>query len=167
MPPVLDSLDRQLTRWLAKHGIAVLRISVAIVYLWFGILKFFPNLSPAQDLAARTIGALTFGYVPPNIAVLTLAVWETAIGVGLLVGHHLRLVLMLMLLQMTGTVAPMFLFPQETFSQAPIAPTLEGQYIIKNLVLVAAAFVIGATLRGGRLVAGAEPERRGHEASAP
>ena len=61
--------------------------------------------------------------------------------------------ILLLLLQMLGTVTPLFLFPSEAFVVVPIAPTLEGQYIIKNIVLVSAALVIGATVRGGRVVA--------------
>ena len=161
MIPVLDTIDRRLTRWLARNGITLLRISVAIIYLWFGVLKFFPGMSPAQDLAARTIGVLSFGLVSPTTAVLMLATLETAIGLGLLVGRGLRIVLLLMLAQMAGTISPMLLFPSETFTWAPFAPTLEGQYIIKNLVLIGAALVIGATVRGGHLVA--DPQ---HEAPA-
>ncbi|MBX7133571.1 MAG: DoxX family membrane protein [Fimbriimonadaceae bacterium] len=151
-----DSFDVRLTRWLAHHGISLLRVSVAVIYLWFGFLKFFPGMSPAQDLAARTIGALSLGMVTPTVAVFLLALLETAIGLGLLFGRRLRIVLLLMLLQMAGTITPMLLFPGETFTWAPFAPTLEGQYIIKNLVLVCAALVIGATVRGGHLVA--DPE---------
>jgi uncharacterized membrane protein YkgB len=157
MSPRLETFDRHLSRWLARYGITLLRISVATVYLWFGVLKFFPGLSPAQELAARTIGTLSFGLVTPAAAVFLLAVLETTIGLGLLVGRYLRVVLPLMLAQMAGTVAPLLLFPSETFTIPPVAPTLEGQYIIKNLVFVCAALVIGATVRGGGLVA--EPVR--------
>jgi uncharacterized membrane protein YkgB len=151
LPVAAAAFDRRLTRWTARHAVTALRISVGVVYLWFGALKFFPGLSPAQDLAARTIGTLSFGVVPPEAAVFLLALLETAIGVGLLAGRGLRLVLLLMLLQMGGTMTPLLLFPAETFTRFPVAPTLEGQYIIKNLVLVAAAIVVGATVRGGQL----------------
>jgi hypothetical protein len=66
--------------------------------------------------------------------------------------------LLLLFVQMLGTITPLFLFPSETFSQFPWAPTLEGQYIIKNVVIVAAAIVLGATVRGGELTA--EPPKR-------
>jgi uncharacterized membrane protein YphA (DoxX/SURF4 family) len=147
-----NQMDTIITEWMARHGVALLRISVGIVFLWFGILKFFPNLSPAEDLAARTISALTFGIVQPNVSVPVLALWETVIGLGLISGLFMRATLALLALQMLGTITPLFLFPQETFLVFPIAPTLEGQYIIKNLVLVSAAIVIGATVRGGNLV---------------
>lgn len=146
------AVDARLTRWMARYGLTLLRISIGIVFFWFGVLKFFPNLSPAQDLAARTIEQLTFGLVPPAVALFVLAVWECAIGIGLISGKFMRATLLLLVLQMLGTVTPLFLFPQETWTTFPIAPTLEGQYIIKNIVIVSAALVIGATVRGGAVV---------------
>ncbi|HEY3165164.1 MAG TPA: hypothetical protein VGJ71_12435, partial [Candidatus Limnocylindrales bacterium] len=126
-----------------------------IVFLWFGALKLFPGASPAEQLAGRTIETLTGGFVPASVALPVLAIWEVVIGVGLLVGRWMRLTLLLLVVQMAGTVTPLFLFPAETWVQAPLMPTLEGQYIIKNIVLVAAALVLGATVRGGELT----PER--------
>lgn len=148
-----ETFDARLTHWTAQHAIALLRVSVGIVYLWFGVLKFFPGMSPAQDLAARTIGALSFGIVGPAVAVPLLAILETTIGLGLVTGRYLRATLLLLLGQMAGTVTPLILFPRETFTSFPIAPTLEGQYIIKNIVLVSAALLIGSTVRGGLLIA--------------
>jgi uncharacterized membrane protein YkgB len=148
----LRPLDRRITEWMASHGLTLLRITLGIVFLWFGALKFFPGLSPAEELAGRTIEALTGGAVTPAVSLPVLAVWESAIGVGLLVGRWMRAVLLLLFVQMVGTATPLALFPNETWAQFPIAPTLEGQYIIKNIVLVSAAIVLGATVRGGRLV---------------
>lgn len=151
-----DRLDRRITFALAAAGIPLLRIALGFVFLWFGALKLVPDLSPAEDLAARTIGVLTFGVVPPSVALPVLAAWEVAIGVGLLAGRFLRVTLLLLVVQMAGTLTPLVLFPDETFTVFPIAPTLEGQYILKNVVLVAAAMVVGATVRGGQL----DPEPR-------
>lgn len=151
-----DRLDRRITFALAAAGIPLLRIALGIVFLWFGALKLVPDLSPAEDLAARTIGMLTFGVVPPSVALPVLAIWEVAIGAGLLAGRFLRVTLLLLVVQMAGTLTPLVLFPDETFTVFPIAPTLEGQYILKNVVLVAAAMVVGATVRGGQL----DPEPR-------
>jgi len=146
-----DLLDKILTVSMARYGITLLRLSVGIIFLWFGFLKFFPGLSPAEDLATRTMHVLSFGLVRPQNALIILAVWECAVGLGLILGIFLRATLLLLWLQMAGTVAPLFIFPQEVFSHLPYAPTLEGQYIIKNLVLVSAGIVVGATVRGGRL----------------
>jgi uncharacterized membrane protein YphA (DoxX/SURF4 family) len=146
-----DRVDRQITTTLAASAVPALRIALGVVFLWFGVLKFFPGLSPAQDLAARTIEQLTFGLVPPSMSLPILAAWESLIGLGLIAGRFLRATLLLLAVQMLGTMTPLLLFPAETFTRFPIAPTLEGQYIIKNIVLVAAAMVLGATVRGGQL----------------
>jgi uncharacterized membrane protein YphA (DoxX/SURF4 family) len=136
---------------MADHGLTLLRLALGVVFFWFGVLKFFPGASPAEALAGRTIEVLTFGAIPQDVALRILAVWEVAIGVGLFVGRWMRAVLLLLFVQMLGTITPLFLFPSETFTLFPIAPTLEGQYIIKNVVIVAAAIVLGATVRGGEL----------------
>ena len=153
LPEPIDRLDIRITRTLARIGVPVLRVALGIVFLWFGVLKFFPNLSPAELLAARTIERLTLGAVHPDVSLPVLAAWESLIGLGLILNRWMRGVLFLLAVQMAGTFTPLVLFPSETFTIFPIAPTLEGQYIIKNLVLIGAAMVIGATVRGGRLVA--------------
>jgi uncharacterized membrane protein YphA (DoxX/SURF4 family) len=146
-----DDVDASITAWMARHGVALLRVSLGVVFLWFGFLKFFPGLSPAQQLATRTVAQLTFGAVKPATALYVLAAWETLIGLGLITGIWMRVTLLLLFVQMLGTITPLVLYPFETFYRFPYAPTLEGQYIIKNIVLVSAAIVIGATVRGGRL----------------
>lgn len=148
-----ERIDMRITRWMARNGITILRVTLGIVFLWFGVLKFFPGLSPAQDLAARTISLLTFGIVTPAISVPVLALWECAIGIGLITGKFMRFTILLLMLQMLGTLTPLLLFPAETWQVFLISPTLEGQYIIKNIVLVSAALVIGATVRGGYVLA--------------
>jgi uncharacterized membrane protein YphA (DoxX/SURF4 family) len=149
---IFNRVDTRITAWMARNGLVFLRISVGIVFLWFGFIKFFPGLSPAQDLATRTIEILSLGLLPARTALLILAAWETIIGVGLLFGLFMRATLLLLFLQMLGTLTPVFLFPNEVFTQIPYAPTLEGQYIIKNMVLISAGLVLGATVRGGRIV---------------
>jgi uncharacterized membrane protein YkgB len=152
LPPRLEPIDLRLTSWMARHGVGLLRIALGVVFVWFGAIKFVPGWSPAADLAARTIERLSFGLVAPELGLPLLAAWETLIGVGLLSGRYLRLTLLLLFVQMPGTMMPLVLFPEETFLAFPVSPTLEGQYIIKNVVLVSAAIVIGATVRGGRLI---------------
>jgi uncharacterized membrane protein YkgB len=148
----MQAIDLSITEWMARFGPELLRISLGIVFLWFGVLKFFPNLSPAQELATRTIGVLTGGLIPHSVSLPILATWECLVGVGLLVGRGLRGILLLLYAQMLGTLTPIVLFPHEVFVRVPYAPTLEGQYIIKNLVLISAGIVVGATVRGGALV---------------
>ena len=151
LPAPLEPVDIRLTGWMARHGITLTRVALGVVFLWFGAIKFVPGWSPAADLAARTIERITFGVVPPEIGLPLLAAWESLIGIWLLLGRFLRLTLLLLFVQMPGTMLPLVLFPSETFTAFPHAPTMEGQYIIKNLVLVAAAIVVGATVRGGEL----------------
>lgn len=141
---------------MARNGLTLLRVSLGLVFFWFGVLKFFPGMSPADDLAARTIEVLSGGAVQANISLPVLAAWESVIGLGLLFGVFMRTVLLLLAVQMIGTLTPLVLFPDEVFNRIPYAPTLEGQYIIKNAVLISAAIVLGASVRGGGLVA--EPE---------
>ena len=147
----IQNIDHRLTRWMAQHGLTFLRISIGVIFFWFGFLKFWPDLSPADRLAADTIDTLFFGIVPETMARISLAVLETTIGIGLILGKALRLTLLLLVGQMFGTVTPLFLFPDVTWSGF-LVPTLEGQYILKNIVFVAAALTIGATVRGGGLV---------------
>jgi uncharacterized membrane protein YphA (DoxX/SURF4 family) len=147
-----NHMDFQISAWMARYGVLLLRISLGIIFLWFGALKFFPGLSPAQELATRTITMLSFGLIPAQTAIILLATWESLIGLGLLLGIYMRVTLLLLFVQMIGTITPLFLFSGEVFTQIPYAPTLEGQYIIKNLVLISAGLVIGATVRGGGLV---------------
>ncbi len=145
--------DTAITSWMARYGIVLLRISLGIVFLWFGTLKFFPGLSPAEGLAVRTIERITFGWMPAETALWVLAAWESLIGLGLIFGVFMRATLLLLFAQMIGTISPVFFFSGEVFKVVPYAPTLEGQYIIKNLVIISAAVVIGATVRGGGVVA--------------
>lgn len=142
-----EAMDARLKDWMTKNGIVLLRISLGVIFFWFGFLKFFPGLSPAQGLATKTIDVLSFGMVPPNVSIIILAAWESVIGIGLISGKFLRIILFLLFTQMLGTITPVFLFPAEVFTQIPYAPTLEGQYIIKNLVLISAGFVIGSTVK--------------------
>jgi len=141
--------DAWLVAWMARRNVLFQRISLGIVFLWFGALKFFPGLSPAEDLATRTLNVLTLGAVPPRVSLVILAAWECAIGLGLILGVAMRATLALLFLQMLGTLMPIALFPHELFSRPFSVPTLEGQYIIKNLVLISAGLSIGSTLQRG------------------
>ena len=142
-----DLIDQAITGWMARRGIVVLRISLGVIFFWFGLLKFFPGQSPAETLATDTVSVMTFGLVGPSISIVVLAAWETLIGAGLITGKALRVTLLLLFLQMPGTVTPLFIFPELTFRSVPFVLTLEGQYIVKNLVLVSAGLVIGAGVR--------------------
>ena len=148
----LNVLELRLITWWARRGITLLRLALGLIFFWFGVLKFFPGVSSAEDLATRTISVLSFGHLQPSVSLPLLATWECLIGLGLLSGRFLKVTLLLLFAQMAGTFLPLAFFPHETFTRFPTVPTLEGQYIIKNLVLVAAGLVIGATVRGGALI---------------
>mgnify|MGYP005849686361 CR=1 FL=1 len=140
-------LDKKLTNWMANYGLLILRIGLGIVFLWFGLLKFFKGMSPAEDLVRNTIY-----FVDPDFFLPVLAAWESLIGLGLITGKFLRVTLLLLFLQMPGTALPLILLPEKVWTVFPFGLTLEGQYIIKNLVLIGAGLVIGATVRGGGIL---------------
>lgn len=146
-----NTIDKKITGWMAKNGLFLLRISIGIVFFWFGILKFFEGLSPAESIAIKTIDKLTFDLLSQKVIIYGLALWEVLIGIGLIFNIFLRETLLLLFLQMLGTFTPLFLFPSEIFRVFPIALTLEGQYIVKNIVLISGGIVLGATVRGGKL----------------
>lgn len=141
LSPQLDALDGQIAGWMDRHGRYLLRVSLAIVFIWFGILKPL-GLSPAEELVKNTVY-----WLPGDLFVPILGWWEVAIGVGLLIRPLLRVALFLLFLQMPGTALPLVLLPHVCFTQFPYGLTLEGQYIIKNLTLISAAIVIGGTVR--------------------
>jgi len=137
--------DDLITEWMHKNGVKLLRISIGIVFIWFGALKYFDHLSPAQDLAVNTIQSLTSHLFPDQLDLYLLATLEVAIGIGLLFRLYLRFTLFLLFFQMLGTFTPLFLFPDLAFTAFPYGLTLEGQYILKNLIIISAGIVIGAT----------------------
>ena len=114
----------------------ILDISIGLVYLWFGGLKYFPELSPAEDLAKNTITSLTFGMIPDNISIILLAIWETLIGVLLLLNIYRRQVIIIALIHMVFTFTPLFLFSEQSFNNSYFYLTLLGQYIIKNIIII-------------------------------
>lgn len=150
---LIRTVERNSINWKARHGIMFLRISLGIVFIWFGALKFFPYLSSAESLAGKTILRLTFGFLEPAISMKILAVWECLIGLGLITKKFLSLTLLLLYFQMVGTLMPLILFPEMTFQGNLLVPTLLGQYIIKNIILISAGIVIGATAKGGVIIA--------------
>ena len=141
-----DRLDLTVTYWMARYGITLLRVSVGIIYLWFGALKLVPGLSPAEGLIRASITFLPMGLFIPFLAGL-----EMVIGLGFITGKFMRVTILIMLGQMLGAASPIILSPDWVFTTFPFALTLEGQYIVKNLVLVSASLVVGATVRGGGL----------------
>jgi uncharacterized membrane protein YkgB len=144
----VENIDRSLTRLLARYSLTILRITVGVVFVWFGALKFFPGLSPAEHLIRESITFLSMDWFLPFLAAL-----EVTIGVCyILGGKFLRIAVILMLGQMAGAMSPMVLRPDLIWVKFPFIWTLEGQYVFKDIVLIAVALTIGATVRGGGLI---------------
>ena len=148
LPTLIARSTERLTGWLADHSIAILRVSLGMVFLMFGVLKFVPGASPAEELAVRTVQTLSFGVLSAQAALLVTAVVETFIAVTLITGRLLRTGLTVMAGAMVGIMSPLVIFATDLF---PGAPTLEAQYVLKDIVLVASGLVIAATAMGARL----------------
>ena len=127
---------------MSRHGVPLLRVAVGVVFIWFGALKLFPGASPATGLIVAT-----FPFLPERVFLPFLGCWEVVIGCGFLTGRFLRVTVALMYLQMLGAMSPLVLNSAAVFAHPPFVLTLEGQYIVKNVVLLAAAIVIGARVR--------------------
>ncbi|QSG12840.1 putative membrane protein [Halapricum desulfuricans] len=136
-----DELDRTIARAMERWSIPMLRVSVAVVFIWFGALKVL-DVSPAAELVASTVYV-----VPPEVFVPVLGVWEMLIGLFLLYRPLIRAGIFLLFLQLPGTFLPIVLLPEVVFTTVPYALTVEGQYIVKNLVIIGAALAIGSTVR--------------------
>ncbi|GAB3836475.1 DoxX family protein [Kribbella italica] len=140
-----------LTDWVGRRSVDILRISLGLIFLGFGLLKFFPGASPAEALVMRTLDTLTFGVIEGRYAVLLTAAMECFIGLTLMTGKFLRTGLLVLGAALVGIMSPLVLFFGDLF---PGAPTLEAQYVLKDIVLAAAALVIAtkalAPLKGLR-----------------
>ena len=137
--------DAQLVWLMERAGIPFLRFAIGVVFIWFGALKTIGELSPAYDLVAATVYWLT-----PEIIVPLLGLWEVAIGLAFLFTPLTRVAIFLLALQMPGTFLPLILLPEVCFTIFPFGLTIEGQYIVKNLVIIGSALVIGSTLQARR-----------------
>lgn len=138
---LLDSHEIAISSWMERHGYRLLRIAMGIIFIWFGALKPF-GLSPAEALVARATA-----WIPIPGFLYVLAVWEVVIGVCFLYQPLVRWAVVLLFLHMPGTMLPLITLPDETWARFPFALSLEGQYIVKNLVLISAGIVIGGQLR--------------------
>lgn len=128
--------------WFSRQKIALLRWSIAVSYAWFGALKFFPGMSPAEGLAKDTIRVLSFGLIPDHVSILLLAVWEVGIGLAFFSGRLVRFATWAAIVHIMCTFTPLFFFPDVSFTHAPYAFTIIGQYIVKNLVFLVALGIL-------------------------
>jgi putative oxidoreductase len=149
-PSGIARAEAQVAQFLAAHSVTMLRISLGLVFLGFGLLKFFPGASPAEDLVIRTVDTLTLGIVSGTAAMVMTAAMETFIGLTLLTGRGLRAGLAVLAGAMVGIMSPVVLFYGDLFPGG--LPTIEGQYVLKDIVLVAAGAVVAARALGAEYV---------------
>lgn len=124
-----------------RLGFPLMRYAIGIVFIWFGALKII-DMSPASALIEETVFFLS-----PELFIPILGVWEILIGVSFLYHRLIRLGILLLFLQLPGTFLPLILVPEAVYTTFPHGLTVEGQYIVKNLVIIGAALVIGGTVR--------------------
>jgi uncharacterized membrane protein YkgB len=147
-----NRLDALITTWLVRHSLTLVRLSLGFVFLAFGVLKFFPGVSPAEAISEKAMVELTIGLMPADAGRVLVAVMETAIGLSLLTGRYLRLGIVLLGVAMVGVMSPLLLFPGKLFSGSYNAPTLEGQYVVKDIVLLTATLMVALKERGAAMV---------------
>jgi uncharacterized membrane protein YkgB len=139
---LLNRLDEKVVRFMSSYAILIIRISLGIVFVWFGLLKVM-GTSPVYDLASHIVY-----WLPPELFVPLLGIWEMAIGIGLLLGKALRVVLSLLFLQLAGTFLVLVMRPETAFQGGnPLLLTMEAEFVVKNLVLIAAGLAVGGTVR--------------------
>ena len=142
LPELFDRIDARLVAWMNRHGVRALRIALAIVFIWFGALKV-TGRSPVVDLVAKTVY-----WLDPAVAIPLLGVWEITVGVGLLFRLALRVTLLLFWLLLAGTFSVLIIHPDIAFQHGnPLLLTMEGEFVVKNLILIAAGLAIGSTVR--------------------
>jgi len=135
-------IDVQITQILEQFSLPALRIGIGIVFIWFGALKPL-GISPANELVIHT----TSWAFDPSWFIPFLGYWEMAIGVLFLIKPLNRVAIFLLALQIPGTFLPLIMVPETCFTVFPYGLTLEGQYIIKNLVIIAAAITVGSKVQ--------------------
>lgn len=136
-----ETLDRRAIRWLQKHHVVMMQAALGLVFVWFGLLKLI-GLSPVEDLVAATVPLVDGAWAVPF-----LGVWEIAIGILLLWGRFVRIMLALFVVQMLGTFSILVVHPALAFQgYNPLLLTVEGEFVVKNLVLLAAGLSVGAHL---------------------
>lgn len=137
------TIDIKVLHFLRRVSIPMARIGIFVVFFWFGALKVF-DLSPAGPLVLALLSR-TMPFIDPETFLILFGAFECLIGILFLVRGAERIAVALLFFHMITTIMPIFILPQIAWSGFLI-PTLEGQYIIKNLVIIATAIGIGAHL---------------------
>lgn len=137
----IDRLDQAIVPALRRWSLPLLRMSLGAVFVWFGLLKV-AGVTPVSDLVGSTVY-----WVDPDWFVPVLGFAEVAIGVGLIFRVAMRIVLGLFLVQLAGTFLVLVVLPDVAFQNGnPFRLTVEGEFVVKNLVLLSAGLVVGATI---------------------
>ncbi len=167
---ITRSILRAVRDWLARHSITLLQVSMGMVIFGYGVLKYFPGVSPAENLVGTTVHLLTFGVVPHRVGLVLVATLECAIGLSLIIGrmrtgplsvrNRLRVTICLLVVWLMGVLSPVVLLPMRLFSGPDHAPSLEGQYVLKDIVFLTAGLVIATTLGHPKNDPKNDPERR-------
>lgn len=135
-------MTRAITFFFERHQFRILRICIGILFLWFGSLKYFPGLSPAEALASTTVKILTFELLPERLIMPGLASLEVGLGLLIIFSREFKWAFWLLIFHMCSTIMPLFILTDVTFKSFPFQLTMEGQYIVKNIVIIGAAFVL-------------------------
>ena len=125
-----------------RRKLTLLTFSIGLLYFYFGILKFFPNLSPAEQIGCTTVCKLLLGLLPPKLCLFSLATLEVLIGIGLMTGKFLKLTIIIAIAHLVMTFTPLIFFPELIFQGSVISPSLLGQYIYKNIIIICALLVV-------------------------
>lgn len=142
MARLVDRADEIIIPALRRWAIPALRIGLAVVFVWFGALKIF-GVSPVSDLVASTVYWFDPGWFVPVLGVV-----EVAVGLGLAFRFGLRSVLAVLLAQLAGTLLVFVFQPEVAYQEGnPLLLTTEGEFVVKNAVLLGAAMVVGTQVR--------------------
>ncbi|MUP45753.1 DoxX family membrane protein [Gramella sp. BOM4] len=142
----IRKLDYKISRWMYVYGKSILRYALAVIFIWFGALKI------TGDSPASNIVEITVFWFDPEVFIPILGIWEVLIGVCLLFKKLIRLALLLLVFQMPGTFLPLIIHPDICFIEFPFKLSMEGQYIIKNLIIIGAAIVTGGSVKDDEFV---------------
>jgi len=142
----IDTIDLRISQLMKGFHPTAIRLSFAVIFVWFGALKPL-GLSAAEPLVLKTVAWMPLLGAGTWLAII--GWWEVAIGLLFVSKRTTRIAILLLFLQMGGTFLPLFILPEVTFQQGgiPFLPTMEGQYIIKNLMILSGALVLGGLVR--------------------
>ena len=142
----LLTIDKRISDFMDKWGVKSLCLSLGLIFIWFGMHKPM-GISPAETLVLSTVSWMPF--FNPRTWLNIIGYWEVLIGLTFLYKPTIRIAIALLFMQMFGTFLPLIILPELTFQQGlfPYGLTMEGQYIVKNLLIISSALVIGGSVR--------------------